>query len=172
MRRIAQAVVAAVAALSAGGCLPALSFRTGQPIGDNQVAAIAPGTTTKYDLLERFGAPAAIVARGEVTVIDAPLTWAAPYRTEVSGSFGGDTVYELFPPAGERGDYRRIYCYRHVVSRKMIYFMLLALYERGDTASDLLWVLVNEKTGIVEDYAFRKSGATTVFGAPRRAAPR
>ena len=165
MRRIAPAV--AVAALLLGACLPAATLRTGQSIGDDRVRAIVPGTTTKGDLLESFGAPAAILARGEVAVVDVPSTWAAPDRSEYSGSFDADTLYELFPKAPGSDEYRRIYYFRHVVSRKTIFFMLVAVYGRGDTTSDRLWVLVDEKTGIVEDYAFRKSGAVTVFGTPR-----
>ena len=101
-------------------------------------------------------------------MVDAPRSWAAPDRLEFSYSFDADTFYELFPASRGSDDFRRIYYYRHVVSRKMIVFMVLALYETGDTESDRLWVLVNEKTGIVEDYAFRKSGAATVFGVLRR----
>lgn len=170
MRRIAPAVAAA--ALLLGACLPAATLRTGQPIGDNQVGAIRPGTTAKGDLLESFGAPAAVLGRGEVAVVDAPPTWAAPDRSGYSGSFNADTFYELFPKAPGSDEYRRIYYFHHVVSRKTIFFMLLAVYGRGDTTSDRLWVLVDEKAGIVEDFAFRKSGAVTVFGTPRRALPR
>ncbi len=172
MRRVTPAIVAAFAVLFAGGCLPAISLRTGHPIGDNQVRAIAPGTTTKTELLEWFGAPAAIAACGEVVAVATPATWAAPYRRP--GSYGVDagTFCELFPTAGERDRYHRVYYYRHVVSRKTNFFMLLAVYERGGTSSDSLWAVVNEKTGIVEDYAFKKSGALVVFGRPRTAVSR
>lgn len=169
MRRIAQSLVAAIVALSLGGCLPAISLKTGRPIGEDQVTAVTPGTTTKSELFERFGAPTAIAAPDEIAVIATPSTWAAPYRRDSSYSLDANTFHELFPAARESGEYRRIYYYRHVVSRKMIYFMLLALYESGETKSDRLWVLVNEKTGIVEDYAFKKSGAIAIFGVPRHA---
>lgn len=172
MRGIAPAIVSAAAALCLGGCLPSFALRTGEPIGDNQVKTIVPGATSKSELLERFGAPAAIVARGEVVVTDAPSTWAAPSRAQTSCAFEADTFFELFPKVPGLDEYRRIYYFRHVVSRKMIVFMLLALHEGGGTTSNRLWVLVNEKSGIVEDFAFRKSGATTVFGKPRIAAPR
>lgn len=149
-----------------------MTLRTGKPIGEDNVLAMTPGTTTKSELFERLGAPTAIVVRDEVAAVATPRTWAAPYRSESTYSFDANTFYELFPAGRESGEYRRIYYYHHVASRKMMFFMLLALYERGDTKWDRLWVLVNEKTGIVEDYAFRKSGATTVFGLPRRAGPR
>ncbi len=147
-------------------------MKTGKPISEDNVAATTPGTTTKNELFERLGAPTAIVAGDEVTVVATPPTWAAPYRRGSTYSFAADTFYELFPAARESGEYRRIYYYHHVASRKMNYFMILAVYESGETKADRLWVLVNEKTGIVEDYAFKKSGATTVFGVPRRSGPR
>ncbi len=171
-RRICRGVAAAAVVLCIGGCLPSITLRTGKPIVEDNVLAMTPGTTTKSELFERLGAPTAIVARDEVPVVAAPPTWAAPYRSASTYSFDANTFYELFPAAGESGEYSRIYYYRHVASRKMSYFMILAVYESGGTTTDRLWVLVNEKTGIVEDYAFRKSGATTVFGVPRRPIPR
>ncbi len=170
MRRIARAVVGSIVALFLlGGCLPSLSLRTGWPLPDARVREIVPGATTKAELFDRLGPPAAVIARGEVAVLAAPATWAAPLWNGAISAFDSGTVYELFGAADE---YRRIYYFRNVVSRKMTYFMIFAVYESGDTRSDRLWVLVDERTGIVEDYAFQVSGATVVFGIPRGARAR
>ncbi len=167
-----RGIVAAAVVVCIGGCLPALTFRTGKPFVEDTVSAMTPGTTTKTELFERLGAPTAVVARDEVTAIATPPNWAAPFWNESTYNFDANTFFELFPTGRESGEYRRIYYYQHVESHKMNYFMILAIYESGATKSDRLWVLVNEKTGVVEDYAFRKSGAITVFGVPRRAGPR
>lgn len=172
MRRVAPVVAAALAALGLGGCIPSVTLRTGHPIVDNQVKAIVPGITTKTELFERFGAPAGIAARGEIVTIAFPATRPAPYPGETSCPVDADTFFELFPGAREPDEYRRVYYFRHVVNRKMNFFMLLALYGRGSTNADRLWALVNEKTGIVEDYAFKKSGALVLFGKPRPAGAR
>ncbi len=170
MRRI---VVAAGCALLLGACLPGISRTTGRPIGDDGVDSIAPGTTTKSALFERFGPPAAIVARHEVAVVSTALVRSDPFRGgQPSYSFDADTFFELFPSAMKSGEYRRIYYYRRVESDGGIFYMLLAIYQTGKTKADGLWVLVNEKTGIVDDYAFRRYGGITRFGLPRAAPPR
>jgi len=172
VRRIGRGVVAAAVVLCIGGCLPAITFRTGKPIVEDNVLAMTPGTTTKSELFERLGAPTAVVVRDEVTAIATPPTWAASHRNESTYSFDANTFYELFPAARESGEYRRIYYYHHVTSRKMNYVMLLAVYESGSTTADRLWVLVDEKTGCLADYAFQKPGAPVAFGVPRRAGTR
>lgn len=172
MRRIGTALAGAAVALLVGGCLPSLALRTGRPIVADNVTAIKPGATTKNDLFERFGAPTAIVVRDEIAAVATPESWTAPFRNESTYGFDAAAFYALFPAAPDSAEYRRIYYYHHVESRKMTYVMILFIYERGRTTWDRLWVLVNEKTGIVEDYAFRKSGADTVFGVPRGAPPR
>lgn len=172
MMRAARAVAVSLVALSLGGCLPSFALKTGSPVVEEQVRGIVPGTTTKGELFDRFGSPTAIVGRDEVAVVVTPATYAAPYRRESTYAFDAGTFYELFGAAGATDEYRRIYFYRHVVSGKMTYFMLLAMYEHGDTKSDRVWVLIDEKTGVVEDYAYKKSGAPVAFGVPRRTGTR
>lgn len=171
-RWVGGAVAAAAVVLLAGGCLPSVTFRTGKPIGKDNLASLKPGATTKIELFERLGAPTAVVVRDEVTAIATPSTWAAPYLRGAAYRFDSGTFYELFPVARAVDDYLRIYYYQYVTSRKMNYFMILAVYESGTTKSDRLWVLVNEKTGVVEDYAYKKSGADVLFGIPRHAGRR
>jgi hypothetical protein len=60
-------------------------------------------------------------------------------------------------------DCHRIYYYHHVRSSKAGYVLVFAIYG-GDPATDRLWVLVNEKTGIVEEFAFKKFEKPMVFG--------
>lgn len=172
MSRLVRAVAGSLVAFCVGGCLPSLSLKTGRPLPEVRVREIVPGTTTKAELFERLGPPTAVMARGEVAVVAAPATWAAPLRNGSISAFDSGTVYELFGAGGAADDSNRIYYFRHVISRKMTYFMIFAVHESGDTRSDRLWALVNERTGIVEDYAFQKSGATVVFGIPRGAGAR
>lgn len=172
MRRTVQPVIVLFVVLTLCGCLPAATLRTGKPIREELVRTITPGKTTKSDLFERFGAPAAIVARDEIAVISSFSVWSDSFRKESSYGFDADTLYQLFPTAGESAEYRRIYYHHHVESRKEIYFLVLGLYENASTTTDRLWCLVNEKTRIVEDYAFKKSGSTLHFGIPRNNEPR
>ncbi|MGE5284964.1 MAG: hypothetical protein ACM3OG_08345 [Actinomycetota bacterium] len=162
------AVITMVAVLFLSGC--STSLRTGKPIHEEQVRAIAPGATTKDELFERFGPPAAIAARGEIPAIPTPSTSYEPVRGSSSYNIDANTFFELFPAArgsDDSDDYRRIYYYRHVVERRVTYFLLLGLYTSGGTATDRLWILMDEKTGTVEDYACKKSGEGVFFGIPR-----
>jgi hypothetical protein len=159
MKRICQWVFFLFTSLCLLGCplpVPMGPLRTGEPIKDKQVIMVEPGKTTKKELFEWFGAPMAIAARDEITVIPS-----------VTGSLGGslrrghykinsDTFFELFSADHELSEYHRVYYYRYAAAKKTGYFAVFAVYEIGKIMIDNLWVLVNEKTGVVEDYVFRK----------------
>jgi hypothetical protein len=124
----------------------------------------------KQDILEQFGPPTAIVALHEIAAIPTPVIWNAGPSTSFKMTtkeyrFQADTFFELFASSGRGpGEYRRIYYYDCVVSSKTGYVFIVAFYESGMTETDRLWVLVNEKTGIVEDYVFKKHNQKALFG--------
>ena len=155
-QRLVTRILAACLVMSIASCA-----HVGRPIPDKQVQSIIPGKTTKSDLIEMLGSPSEMVTRDGT--IDIPTIIAAshsnpyPYYT-----VRGDTFFTLFP---EANDSDRVYYYHYSV--KWDYppvFLLLYYAEFGKTKSDRLWVLVNEKTGIVQDYAFRQYEKDTVFG--------
>ncbi len=170
MKRYLVISIVGLALLSATGCVaPAFPFKTGEPIREERVASISPGTTTKQDLLEQFGPPTTIVAQHEIVAIPATFAWNAGPATSLSMKtrdyrFQSDTFFELFASGREPGEYYRIYYYDYVVSSKTGYIFVVAFYESGTTETDRLWVLVNEKTGIVEDYVFKKYNQKALFG--------
>jgi len=139
-------------------------YKTGEPIREDKVAMLEPGKTTKEELFERFGAPTSIAARGEITVI--PSVRVQPLAMVTGGPNGGwigdyykietNTFFELFSVNHELSEYHRVYYYRSVVSKGMLFMGIFVNYQSGKTLTDSLWALVNEKTGIVEDYVFRK----------------
>lgn len=110
---------------------------TGSPIRTERVKSIIPGKTTSSDLSGLFGTP---------TVLEAQST---------------DTSFALFP---EKNDYDMIYFYRYAFSYRYPIFLVVYMGEFGKTKTDRLWVLVNEKTGTVEDYAFKQYERDTIFG--------
>ncbi len=166
IRKAAAAVVLALLA----GCIPAGTLRTGTPLEDEKVGFLKPGTTTKRELFERLGAPAAIVGRGEVAVVRTPWLWSNIPSNTQEYAFDADTLFELFPADGQDQGYERIYYYRRIESRKMGYFFIFGAYESATTRVDELWLLMDEKAGVAKDYAFRKSGAGVVYGVPRNGA--
>lgn len=158
-------VLGLLAVLGAGGCVPAIPFTTGEALREEGVAAITPGTTTKRQLFERLGAPSAILGSDEVAVMASPVTWTSIYENRTFYTFKSDTFFGLFPKGLD--EYRRIYYYEHVKSGKIGFILVLGLYESGYTDTDRLWILMNEKTGIVEDYAFKKHDRRLVYGGKR-----
>jgi hypothetical protein len=162
-------VTIAIALLCTWGCVPAIPFTTGEPIREDRLQTIKPGKTTKQDLLELFGPPGAVVAQHEIAAIPTPQIWKAGPATSFKMMtreyrFQSDTFFELFTPGRELSEYHRIYYYDYIVSSLTGHVFVIAFYESGRTKTDCLWALVNEKTGIVEDYIFKNYNQKASFG--------
>ncbi len=162
MKGVIIVIAAAVLALLAG-CVS-----TGRPLREEQVKSLVPGKSTKSDLMDLFGAPAALAARNVTLSLPHPAIMGAPFANRFSNRIDPETFFVLFPPADE---YRRIYYYYHAVSGKHPVWYLVYFGERGKTVTDRLWVLVDERTGTVVDYAFKKYEKDTIFGLPRSKPP-
>ena len=167
-----QAAVGAALALLflGGGCyIPPGSVKGGRLIPEASVKALRPGVTTKGELFERFGPPAAVLAPGETAAMfpevgrDLPVRpWGASVRMDA------DTAFELFPPATAEGrEYRRIHFFRRSGDDAAILMLIFWIDSDHRTDTDRLWALVDERTRTVEDYAYRKAGGPTVFGRSR-----
>ncbi len=146
-----------VAAVFTAGCVPAIPLRTGVYLKDSEVAQIAPRRTTKKELFELLGAPMAIVANGETASIPSPTVWrGGGIQHGGYQEIQADAVFELFSQHALT-EYHRVYYYFYAVSQHTAIILVLAVLESSDTDIDKLWVLVNERTGVVEDYVFRKA---------------
>ncbi len=79
-----------------------------------------------------------------------------------------DAVFEFFPPATAQGaEYRRIHFFRRSEADTATLVLIFWIDSGHRTDTDRLWVLVDERTRTVEDYAYRKAGGPTVFGLTR-----
>jgi hypothetical protein len=134
---------------------------TGAAIRTERVKSIIPGKTTKNDLLDMFGAPASVSGRDETLTLSSAAIMGKPFSNRFSYRLRADTFFALFPHADE---YRRVYYFFHAVSYTYPVWYILYFGENGKTKTDRLWVLVDEHTGVVEDYAFKRYGEDTVFG--------
>ncbi|MDH5458695.1 MAG: hypothetical protein OEY26_08280, partial [Nitrospinota bacterium] len=67
-----------------------------------------------------------------------------------------DTFFDLFTSDAEFTKYHRMYYFYFSESRNLTYYLLVAKYDEIDTRFDKLWLLVDERTGIVEDYFFKQ----------------
>lgn len=157
MRKFLPLAVAGFIIIFLWGCAPCIPVSTGRPLEDGKILRIQPGKTTKEAVIEWFGTPMAIAIQGEILKIQTEASWAknmprGGYYFEIDS----DTFFELFSSKHELTEYHRIYYYYHAVSTKYAVILVVAAHERGKTVIDKLWILVNEETGIVEDYVFRK----------------
>ncbi len=134
---------------------------TGAPIRAERVKSIIPGKSTKNELLDMFGAPMVIASRDETLTLSSTAIMGKPFSNRFSYRLRADTFFALFPPVDE---YHQVFYYYHAISYKYPVWFVLYFGENGKTKTDRLWVLVNEKTGLVEDYAFKQYGEDTVFG--------
>jgi hypothetical protein len=165
------AVGAALALLLAGGgCyIPPGASKGGRLIPEASVKALRPGVTTKGELFERFGPPAAVLAPGETAELfpeDGRNVSIRPWGASVR--MDADAVFELFPPAtAEVAEYRRIHFFRRSKGDTATLMLVFWIDSGHRIDTDRLWVLVDERTRTVEDYAYRKAGGPTVFGLRR-----
>jgi len=138
------------------GCLTLFKY-SGTEIKEARVAQIQPGKTHKRDALEWFGAPITISARGEIVVVPKVSVPDKEYRVPQRPTIvESDTFFDLFASDVEFTKYHRVYYFHFVESRNLTYYLLVATYDEIDTRFDKLWLLVDEKTGIVDDYFFKK----------------
>lgn len=138
------------------GCLTLFKY-SGSEIKAAHVAKIQPGITLKRDALEWFGFPMTISARDEIVVVPKASVpdkeYRVPRRQTVVNS---DVFFDLFVSEVEFTKYHRVYYFHFSESRNLMFFLFVAKYDRIDTRFDKLWLLVDERTGIVEDYFFRE----------------
>jgi hypothetical protein len=138
------------------GCLTLFKY-SGSEIQAARVAQIQPGKTLKKETLEWFGAPMVISARDEIVVVPKASVpdneYRIPRRPTVVNS---DTFFDLFSSKVEFTEYHRVYYFYFSESKDLTYYFLVAKYDKIETKLDKLWLLVDEKTGIVEDYFFKK----------------
>jgi hypothetical protein len=116
----------------------------GANLAPENVHAVTPGRTTKTELF-------------------------ALLRASPNAAGPDDPSYTLFPQAGESD---RVHFFES--SRSYSYPVPLFVYWGAHyvTKTDRLWVLIDEKTGVVEDYAFKKFGQPVEYGRPRLTKPR
>lgn len=159
------AVVLLLAIVPGSGCLifPEATPDYGIKDPDKLVVSVEPGKTTKRELLKRFGPPVTIAAQDEMTVI--PLVYdVPPLRPGNTYAIRSDTWFELFSADRDLTEYHRVYYYYALSRSRVLMFFWLFDYRGSSTETDRLWFLVDERTGTVEDYAFKEHGKRVLFG--------
>ncbi len=138
------------------GCITFFKY-SGKEIKAARVAQIQPGKTLKREALEWFGPPMTISARGEIVVVPKASVPDKEYRVPRRPTIvESGTFFDLFTSEAGFSEYHRVYYFYFSESRELMYFLLVATYDEIETKFDKLWLLVDERTGIVEDYHFKK----------------
>ena len=126
-----------------------------QPFKVAQVKGIKRGETTKQQILEWFGPPVAIAREGRAMKI--PLLGL---RKDGSEQVRSETFFELFSAKHGLTEDHIIYYYYSSEIKRFDFFLLYggplpATEEK--LIVNKLWVLIDAKTGIVEDYQVETS---------------
>lgn len=127
--------------------------RADEPLELKQAAAIKAGSTTKQEILARFGPPLAAARRGTTMILPPPRATRSGWQ-EVSS----DTFFELFPARAASLDDPVIYYYDSYRERGLGFQIFLgslygAIHMRSQVSR--LWVLIDNRNGVVADYVFR-----------------
>lgn len=160
-----------LAGVCIGGCAAKKQFDI-IPMG--KVQMIESEKTTKREIFEKFGPPKAIAAKDEVSTFPAERIAGrgglAPYDVSVPYSarfthlpyyrIDSDILFELFSIGRQFTEYHRVYYYSDSILRKGVL-----------EPESRLWILINEKTSIVEDYIFRKHYNVLIDGKFRNVKP-
>jgi len=169
--RLIAAGLSCLALLVISACAPAPPFTFGNKIQEPDYDTIVPGKTTRADVLKIFGMPMAIAERDEALNLRSGSIWlntgvvhGAPYIQRA------DSFFELFRDNNEIKDHHRIYYYYYTYSYKTGIVALFYVHEKERLSQRHLWLLVNERTGIVEDafFQYKDSPGRRPLGVPKK----
>ncbi len=137
-----------------GCCLIGGQYLADEPIGEKRAARISPGQTSIREVLTWLGPPAAIARSGRTVIFPPP----SPNR---SGSLemNSDAFFELFSTGRALREEEVVYYYDASRKSSLGGFVIMILINFGGQTDrvkvERLWLLVDEKTGTIEDYVFR-----------------
>lgn len=146
----------ALAALCLCGCFVAReNVLADEALPGEHIRGIRRGATTRQEILERFGPPVAIARRG-TTMVYPPPGPEKRGRADVQS----DAFFELFSTGRALRDTEIVYYYDS--SRlKGTGILIVPLIGGGSHSMEVvverLWLLIDERTGIVEDHVFRRA---------------
>ena len=144
------------------GCIfPMGGERTGRSLSSH--GEVVRGTTTKEQLVDWFGAPMAIAGPGESVEVPAatvhhqdPVSGREQWYGGGSWLQDGDAWLELFAERRPFGDAHRVYYWYTSSDGGLFVWPVFLMISQTHESLDELWVLVDERTGLVMDVAYRE----------------
>ena len=122
----------------------------GESLRDKDLKKIQLGQTTKQEILEMFGPPLAIARKGKILKLP-----RAGERKAGSEEIQSEIFFELFSTKYTLNPEHIIYYYFSTEVSGVGGFFLFVGKTSAELNVDKLWILINEKTAVVEDYIFR-----------------
>jgi hypothetical protein len=152
---IGKAFAIIALAVQLGGCIVTPDLKDGSELNQLDIWGIDPGLTTREELLERFGIPYGVAVFGEELVIKQPARWmGGVIRPGVIQRKDPEAFFELFAEHHALSSDHRVYYYYHATSTETLVELVVYSSNTAYIEVDELWVLVNERTQIVEDYVY------------------
>ena len=134
------------------GCfLMTAEYKMGETIEDESAKNIQPGKTVKQDILQWFGPPIAIARKGELVKI--PRLGANRTGWDEIQS---DTFFELFSSKQPLTQNHIVYYYHSAEETSTAGMLIVYAHGEGKLAVSNLWILIDDKTGVVADFLFRR----------------
>lgn len=154
-KRTGNFVLLVMASLCLSGCcMVSANYRADEAIGRESVQKIRCGETTRQDIVTRLGPPLVIARKGKDTMYSSPRMSTVRFVKRSSEPF-----LELFSKNGALRDTEAVYYYRATERNETGLMLILLLINMGNTVNEVqtehLWLLIDEKSGIVEDVVYR-----------------
>ncbi len=135
------------------GCMVSgVEYIIDEPLNEAQIKEIQRAETTKQEILKWFGPPVAIARQGTTMKIPPPGPTKKGYEEVLS-----ETFFELFSAKHEIIEGHIIYYYYYREIKGSFAAIGLLGTSKKRLVVSKLWILINDKTGIVEDYLLRTS---------------
>lgn len=150
-RNILSLALLIVVLIPASGCFFASGeFTADEPL-NNAESIIKVNKTTKAEILKAFGPPIAIARKGTTITFPSPGPRKEGYKEVAS-----ETFFELFSTKHNlTEDYIVYYYHSSTIKESFFFFIIPGSYQKSLIVNKL-WILINEKTGVVEDYLLRE----------------
>jgi hypothetical protein len=136
------------------GCLIGGRYLADEPIGKERVERVRPGQTSIRDVLTWLGPPAAIARSGKTIIFPPPSMGKRGYLEMRS-----DVFFELFSSGRELRKEEVVYYYDSSRKSSLGALVILIVINIGGQTDRMkverLWLLVDEQSGIIEDYVYR-----------------
>ena len=133
------------------GCMVSgVEYIIDEPLNEARIEEIQRAETTKQEILKWFGPPVAIARQGTTMKIPPPGPTKEGYEEILS-----ETFFELFSAKHEIIEGHIIYYYYYSVIKGSFAGIGLAGNSKQRLVVSKLWILINDTTGIVEDYLMR-----------------